>query len=55
MTLEGYRFVRVLLSEELAEKCDSFRTKHHMSWDELAEKALSNLVNPPLRSRREGR
>jgi hypothetical protein len=51
MAVEGYRFVRALLAEELAEKCDSYRDKHHLSWDALAEKALRKLVDPPKRSR----
>ena len=51
MVIEGYRFVRALLPEELAEKCDSYRNKRRLSWDALAEKALRKLVDPPKRSR----
>jgi hypothetical protein len=42
---EGYRFVRVLLPEELAQKCDAYRKEHQMGWDALATEALRNLVD----------
>jgi hypothetical protein len=45
MAIEGYRFVRVLLPEELAQKCDAYRTEHHLSWDALAVDALRKIVN----------
>ena len=55
MAIEGYRFVRMLLPEDLAEKCDSYRNKHHLSWDALADEALRKLVDPAKRSRNAGR
>ena len=50
MRSDGYRFVRVLLPEELAQKCDSYRNKHHISWDALVVTALRRVVDPPRRT-----
>jgi hypothetical protein len=51
MAIEGYRFVRVLLPEDVAVKCDSYRYEHHISWDALAEIALTTLLRPKRRGR----
>lgn len=45
MAIEGYRFVRVLLPETLAQKCDAYRTEHHLSWDALTVEALRRVVD----------
>ena len=54
MTSDGYRFVRALLPEELAQKCDAYRNEHHLSWDALVVIALRRIVDPPRRTAHRG-